>query len=432
MRHPDWHDPLATLDVVDRVLAAVGVEEGHGRLSDALQGLAPHRALAVLNGQCARSPMIVLGEPDVADHVTSADLAHLAATVPVGTPWRGRAQVAGAERPVAVVASADAGALLVLVLTDAADPSEEELALAARLWTLHLHLASLTIDVARPDDLTASRVAAAERARVLGELTDAHAATLSGLLGTLRARDLDDRAARRAATDLAASALVELRSAAVREREQVEEPAAAAFARLRDQLEPLTRYSTARLELVAPDDDRAIPGPVAQAARAIVRGAVLTLLEQEDVGRIRVGWELDAELRVTVRDDGPGGLDEQALAVHSLEERARALHGSVELESPAGWGTRLLARLPLGLESDAARPAGSPLAALNPREVDVLALLARGQRNRQIAAELQISENTVKFHVANVLSKLEVSSRGEAAALARDSGLGAAPLAVVS
>ncbi len=91
-----------------------------------------------------------------------------------------------------------------------------------------------------------------------------------------------------------------------------------------------------------------------------------------------------------------------------------------------------LTRLPL-------RPLGQqalqahPLDMLGPRELDVLEQLARGRRNRQIAEDLMISENTVKFHVANVLSKLGVHSRGEAAAMARENGLpGAAPLSAVS
>jgi DNA-binding CsgD family transcriptional regulator len=61
----------------------------------------------------------------------------------------------------------------------------------------------------------------------------------------------------------------------------------------------------------------------------------------------------------------------------------------------------------------------------------VLGQLVRGRRNRQIAAALGISENTVKFHVANVLAKLGAASRGEAAAIARDAGLGA-PLHAVA
>jgi DNA-binding CsgD family transcriptional regulator len=47
----------------------------------------------------------------------------------------------------------------------------------------------------------------------------------------------------------------------------------------------------------------------------------------------------------------------------------------------------------------------------------VLRRLAAGKRNREIAADLAISENTVKFHVANIYRKLDVSSRSEATAL---------------
>ena len=56
---------------------------------------------------------------------------------------------------------------------------------------------------------------------------------------------------------------------------------------------------------------------------------------------------------------------------------------------------------------------------LSPREQGVMALVATGARNKAIAAELLISENTVKFHVANLLRKVGASTRAELAALAR-------------
>jgi DNA-binding CsgD family transcriptional regulator len=395
------------------------------QLSTVLAEAVPHRAIAVLAGACARSPMLVSGEPELASRITTGDVSQLAATVPVGETWQGSAPLAGARRPVVAAASvaAGTGSLLVLIRRDETPVVPEKLRLVKAIWTLVAATLDHRLDNAEPGDLAASRHAASERARVTAELSDAYGATLSALLGTLRARDLDDAAARRAATDLAAAALVELRAASERQRELTDEPAEQAFALLRDELRPLVRYGSTEIELAGPGDGAMLPSPVAQAARAIVRGAVLAMLEQEPVRRIRVAWELGEDLRVSVRDDGPGELARQALALHALSDRARALDGEVEIDSVPGWGTHVQARLPLG-PAHPAPPAG-PLAALNPRELEVLEHLARGRRNRQIAEELQISENTVKFHVANVLSKLGAGSRGEAGAIARDAGLGA-------
>jgi DNA-binding NarL/FixJ family response regulator len=61
---------------------------------------------------------------------------------------------------------------------------------------------------------------------------------------------------------------------------------------------------------------------------------------------------------------------------------------------------------------------GSPPPQLTDREVEVLRLVARGMANREIAEELVISENTVKNHVRNILEKLHLHSRVEAAVYA--------------
>lgn len=55
---------------------------------------------------------------------------------------------------------------------------------------------------------------------------------------------------------------------------------------------------------------------------------------------------------------------------------------------------------------------------LTPREQDVHRLVAAGHTNRRIAEELYISPKTASVHVSNILAKLGVSGRGEAAALA--------------
>jgi DNA-binding CsgD family transcriptional regulator len=61
---------------------------------------------------------------------------------------------------------------------------------------------------------------------------------------------------------------------------------------------------------------------------------------------------------------------------------------------------------------------------LTRRERDVLPLLVKGRTNRQIAAELFISENTAGVHVSNILGKLGASTRTEAAGIAARLGLG--------
>jgi DNA-binding NarL/FixJ family response regulator len=60
---------------------------------------------------------------------------------------------------------------------------------------------------------------------------------------------------------------------------------------------------------------------------------------------------------------------------------------------------------------------------LTDREREVLALVAEGRTNRQIAERLFISAKTASVHVSNILTKLAVANRGEAAAVARRLGL---------
>jgi two-component system, NarL family, response regulator LiaR len=60
---------------------------------------------------------------------------------------------------------------------------------------------------------------------------------------------------------------------------------------------------------------------------------------------------------------------------------------------------------------------------LTEREIDILKLLAQGKTNDQIAEELVISERTVRTHVSNILSKLQLANRTEAALYALKEGL---------
>jgi DNA-binding CsgD family transcriptional regulator len=79
------------------------------------------------------------------------------------------------------------------------------------------------------------------------------------------------------------------------------------------------------------------------------------------------------------------------------------------------------ANLDLGLETPPATPAEQ--LGLTPREGEVLELVAAGRTNPEIADRLYISTKTASVHVSNILRKLEVTNRGEAAALAHRHGL---------
>lgn len=78
------------------------------------------------------------------------------------------------------------------------------------------------------------------------------------------------------------------------------------------------------------------------------------------------------------------------------------------------------ARLDVDIPELAVRPGDL---GLTPRETEVLALVAEGRTNREIGEELFITEKTASVHVSNILTKLGVDNRGEAAAVAHRRGL---------
>ncbi|MFI7228558.1 response regulator [Nonomuraea angiospora] len=96
----------------------------------------------------------------------------------------------------------------------------------------------------------------------------------------------------------------------------------------------------------------------------------------------------------------------------ALVQAVRAVHGGQVLLAPEAAEAMLSA------------PDGPPPAPLTDREREVLALIAAGRSNREIARSLAVAEKTVKTHVSNVLMKLGVQDRTQAALYAVRHGLG--------
>ena len=164
----------------------------------------------------------------------------------------------------------------------------------------------------------------------------------------------------------------------------------------------------------------------------VERGPEVVLAETASIAQF-----LAPRVRFSRQDDPP-----MVLLVDRLPraELCRALRSGVRavLSREAG-GTQILAAveavaagltvlsggdldalLPLAESSYEDEIAGESLSA---RELEVLALLAEGLGNKDIAARLAISEHTVKFHVSAILGKLSATTRGEAVARGIRQGL---------
>ncbi|WP_442853132.1 LuxR C-terminal-related transcriptional regulator [Arthrobacter sp. MA-N2] len=394
------------------------------RLRDAMLPYLGSSALVIFTEDCTGWPQKKVGEEDIISRVSIAELDTLRAALSDETPWFGEAEIGGKPRPVLALKHAESGALLVLTDPHPTGPGHNTgLDVVTYLWRIAARRIQEKVADAPPSYLLESRAASGERIRVTAELTDLHSTTLETLLAALRSASLDDAAARATVTDLTAKALVRLRTLSDRTMHLAEEPVATAFERLREDLRPLTRFSGVEVEFIKPPPNgRALPGEVAHAARAIVRGLALAMMEQPEVSRVRTQWDCDGEnLLINVRDDGRGALTADAPSITRLDRRVQALKGQLRVDVMPGWGADVFVTLPL---DPPARPAGDVAGwNLAARELEVLQHLVAGHRNRTIASTLGISENTVKFHVRNLFKKLDVGSRTEAIALAHSHGL---------
>ena len=102
------------------------------------------------------------------------------------------------------------------------------------------------------------------------------------------------------------------------------------------------------------------------------------------------------------------------LPAQKLFETIRRVHGGEVFIQPEIASRTLRASL---------CPSGDLIEPLSEREREVLVLLAQGVPNKEMADRLHLAEGTVKNHVSNILSKLQVQNRTQAADLARKRGL---------
>ncbi len=124
----------------------------------------------------------------------------------------------------------------------------------------------------------------------------------------------------------------------------------------------------------------------------------------------------DASLLQAIQSGARGYLLKNLNAEEFLDMLAGLQRGEAALTR------QMTARLLNGLARQSRQQPG-PAERLTPREIELLRLVAEGLPNKAIAQRLSVSENTVKYHMKNILQKLGVRNRAEAIAQALRAGL---------
>jgi DNA-binding NarL/FixJ family response regulator len=157
------------------------------------------------------------------------------------------------------------------------------------------------------------------------------------------------------------------------------------------------------LDLNMPDGDGLWVCGQLRAAASATRTLILTMYDDDEnvLAALRAG-----AYGYTLKGSGP---DELVAAVRSIA-RGEALFG-------AGIAARMLSHF-------GRTAAASPFPQLTEREHEVLALLAAGRDNAAVARRLGVSSKTIRNHVSNIITKLQVADRSGAIIRARDAGLG--------
>lgn len=159
--------------------------------------------------------------------------------------------------------------------------------------------------------------------------------------------------------------------------------------------------------------DISMPGNGISAAERIgerfpaIRIIMLTVSEQDD--------DLLRALKA-----GASGYLLKGVAVNTLIEAVRSVRAGGSYISP-GLAGKVLSAMGAGKARNAR--VSDPISDLSHREEQILRLVARGASNREIGEDLGLREATVKHYMTNILQKLHVRNRVEAALIAREKGL---------
>lgn len=207
--------------------------------------------------------------------------------------------------------------------------------------------------------------------------------------------------------------------------------------------QPLVRDGTASLlaargyEVVGQAGDGA---EAVAAAHRLQPDVILMDIRMPGMGGLEATRRIKAELlqvkvvMLTVSDDEQDLFEAIKSGAHGYllkNMRAAELYDALEgmRRGEAPLPSRLAGRLLDEFRRQGNRPAEpSEREELTPREWDVLQWVARGASNKEVADALSISDNTVKFHMKNILDKLHLRNRAQLAAWAQERGLKVVPM----
>ena len=164
-------------------------------------------------------------------------------------------------------------------------------------------------------------------------------------------------------------------------------------------------------------------------AASVRCGSTVVQSKQMQTMTSSAAWsQWTAVAQTAVQDHRPSHVDRLNLARAAAEARRELVAATEVAEQAVARAHALSQQLERALEAlqrtESQGPVrqipdhGEPWACLSPREREVLALVAEGRSNKAIAEALYVSPNTIKTHVAALLTKLNVDTRVQLAALA--------------